>query len=88
MKRIKSPITNPYSPCVPGKSWITSDLPNPSGSSITIPAAASPAIPTPFADPAPDKNTAKAAPNAVSISPPFSIKNSFVLFLLFVFVFF
>ena len=72
----KNPITKPYKPCVPGNNSRIKALPNFSGSSVTNPVAASPTIPTPLADPIPDKPTAKATPIAANINPPlFSIKN-------------
>ena len=84
LKNTRSPITNPYSPCVPGNNCNTNDLPNFSGSSAISPAATSPTIPTPFADPIPDKNTATAAPKVANKTPPYCANNVdiFIFFLL------
>ena len=60
---ITKPMSRPYMPWVPGRSWSTSTEPNWSGSSAITAAPAWPAWPTPTAEPMPANSAANAAPS-------------------------
>src|SRR5699024_7814354 len=81
--RAKNPMTRPYRPWVPGMTCRIMHLENWEGSSDRRPAAASPAMPVPLAEPTQARPAARAAPRNPKKGPAYMVRNSLIYILFF-----